>query len=211
MPRSVRVSIGETATVRTGDILAHPIDVEAYAAGLPEEACTKGYFINQLAESVRESRPEAYPEFIARYPDRLPLFRNVPMRDSLRRGVDAACLSHPDVPVAEALRRMGWLGYRSFLGSLFGKVVFIAMGRDLESIYRFGPRAHAHSEKNGTQAVYSRLGDRHFRYDYDPCFTWLDCYEIGIIEGAAMMCGYSTQIQVHLVERYRGWLECEWF
>src|SRR5262249_16795839 len=143
-------------------------------------------------------------------PERIPALRTVPLRDVLLLAYDAARLSYPDVPLAEAIRRLGRLAYAIVLDSLLGKMLFASIGKDPEVIYRFVPRVYTYVG-GGARAVYVPLGARHFRYDYDPAFTWLDCYQVGAIEGVAAMCGCSTEIQVHLETAYRGSLECRWF
>jgi uncharacterized protein (TIGR02265 family) len=206
----VSVCIGEIATVRTGDILVHPIDFDAHIRGIPDDVYVKGFFAKRFAAYVGATRPEAFAQYMALHPGHPSDFSEIPGQDLFRGVYDAARLSHPDLPVAEALRRVGWSVYETFLGSLLGRMLFRAMGKDLDAIYRFGPRAFAYSG-NSVLVRYTRLGDRHFRYDYDLCFAWLDSYQVGLLEGAAAFCGHSTEMKVHVTEPYRGWIECRWF
>src|SRR5262245_37249084 len=116
--RRVSVSIGETQIVRPADILVQAIDVERYSGGIPPDACARGHFANQFALHVRTFRPDAYPDFIKLHPERVSAVRMVPLRDIVLRARDAARLSHPDLPLAEAIRREGRGAYDAVLSSL---------------------------------------------------------------------------------------------
>jgi hypothetical protein len=103
-----------------------------------------------------------------------------------------------------------WSAYGSVLSSLLGKMLFSSIGKDPKMIYRFVPRVYTYAG-GGARVTYASLGERHFRYDYAHVFTWLDCYQLGAVEGVAAMSGYSTEIRVHMESPYRGSLECRWF
>jgi uncharacterized protein (TIGR02265 family) len=208
---AVSIRIGETTTVCSDDILVQPFDIDTHVAGIPKNASTRGFFANQMLKYLPDTRPEAQAEYLRLHPEPFPSFREVSIRDMLRRGFDAARLAHPDLPVAEALRRMGRSGYKIVLDSLLGRMIFATVMNDLDVVYRIGARSYDQGQQNGSRLVYTRLGDTHFRYDFDPCFGWLDSYHIGLIEGPALKYGFSTEIQVYLQGPYRGSLECRWF
>jgi uncharacterized protein (TIGR02265 family) len=209
-PRRVAITAGAPAVVRPGDILCQPIDVEAQREGVPAAATTKGLFVNLLGAYVKQHRPEAADEYRRFYPRAYSAFQDVPLKDTLWRGADAARLAHPELPLAEALRRMGRPAWQNVLSSLLGRVLFATLGRDLSLIFRYGPRGFEVFEKNSTRVRYEQLGDRHFRYRYDPCYNFIDCYHVGVIEGVVLAFGLSPEITVALEARYSGAIECRW-
>jgi uncharacterized protein (TIGR02265 family) len=191
------------------EVIDFPLDVDAFIAGVPEDARVMGLFTNQFSGYVAAQCPRNLAEYQRRYPRR-PLFDEVPYRTHLRHYVGAARLAHPDVPLAEALRRLGRSTYPRVLSTLPGRAIFAALGRDLAAIFRHGPRAYELLEKNGTRVSCTSIGPRAIRCDYAPSYHFLQATMVGVVEGAALYCGASPVVTVRLEDAYHGTLECRW-
>jgi hypothetical protein len=197
-------------TYRPDDVMDQPLDVERHIAGLSEDVTTKGYVVSTFYEHIAVVRPEAIEAYARLHPERPAPAADVSVREFARRLVDAARLAHPDVPLPEGLRRVGRSLYRSVIASLLGRLVLTAEGTDFEHVASQGPAAYQAFEKQPTPITYHRLGDRHFRYDYSPGRPFVGCYQVGVIEGAAMAHGHSPEMTVRLVDDDHGSIECRY-
>jgi Protein of unknown function (DUF2378) len=196
----------QTRLIRSIDQLSHDPDVEAHLAGIPAHAKVKSSAGNKFEDLLSQHHPRALPVFRELHPKRFSTFQDVTTRQAIVRMVDMARLLEPSLPLAEALRRVGRLIYSDLLASAWGKIVFGLLGRDIESILRLGPRGYEFME--GSRVTYTKLGEGHFRYDFDPCYLWIDSFQVGVIEGAASFVHKKTEINVSLKSRYTGSLEC---
>ena len=197
-------------SIKQEDTLAFPVDIETFIQAIPENACTKGHFVNQNRETIQQQNPSALPRYSALYPDKFASFRDIPLRVSVRSFYDAALFAFPGNPPAEAMRKIGRLIYPQVLNTMLGRVIFAALRSELVSIFRNGPRAFELFEKNGTRLTFTELGPKHFRYDFDPSYSPIETSQVGIIEGAALYCGVKTEIIVQRKDLVRGSLECRW-
>jgi uncharacterized protein (TIGR02265 family) len=202
---------GRELRVRPTTPLTQDLDVEAFLDGIPEAACSKGNFINTMAGYVERRRPSALEEFRLLHPERFSIFRDVPMRVLLPSLVSAARLAHPELPLAEAVRRIGRAGYEDTLrASLLARTLLAAVG--IERVLKNGARAFELFEKNGTRMSCTQIGERRYRFDYERAYVWLDAYHVGLLEGLASAFGVERdfEVSVTLRDRYRGVLECRW-
>jgi hypothetical protein len=197
-------------SIKQEDTLAFPIDNEAFVRGIPENALDKGFFSNQFIEVIEQNNPTALPQYLKLYPEKFPAFRDVSLKISTRRFFETACLAFPELPPAEAMRRVARQIYPQILGTMLGKVIFAMLGKDIVSILRNGPRAFELFEKNGTRATFSLLSHNHCRYDFEPSYNLIEATQVGIFEGAALYCGFATEITVQRTDWFCGSLECRW-
>ena len=197
-------------SIKQEDTLAFPVDIETFLQAIPEDACTKGHFVNQNRETIQQQNPSALAQYLKLHPEKFASFRDISLRVSIRNFFDAALFAFPDDPPAEAMRKIGRLIYPQILSTMLGRVIFAALRSDLMSIFRNGPRAFELFEKNGTRLKATELGPKHFRYDFDPSYSPIETSQVGIIEGAAIYCGVKTEITVQRKDLVRGSLECRW-
>jgi hypothetical protein len=198
------------AAIAQSDILAFDFDAQSFAKNIPRGASTKAHFANQNHETIRSLNPSALAEFQKKYPKRLAAFSDFPLELMTLQFHDAACAAMPQEPPAQAMRLFSRLIYQQVLDTMLGRVIFAALGRDMMSIYRHGPRAFELFEKEGTRVKFTQLGGGHFRYDFAPSYSPIEINQVGIIEGIALFCGVKTEIYVKRRDLYYGSIECKW-
>jgi uncharacterized protein (TIGR02265 family) len=204
------VTTAQTLTLRLDEVLDVPLDVDRHIADLPEQSTVKGYVANVYYDHVAAARPEAVAEYARLYPGRLTPVEDLPSRLFARRLVDAARLAHPDLPLSEGIRRVGWTIYPNLISSLLGRAVLLGQGNNFQGVAAQGPQAYEAFEKGGSRVTYTSLGERRFRYDYDPGRTFLGQYHVGIIEGAAIALGHTPTLAIRLRDESHGSIECSW-
>jgi uncharacterized protein (TIGR02265 family) len=161
---------------------AAPIDVEARLAVVPPEATVKGmYFASLLEEAQRRRTP-----LEVRW--RIVPFRDYPLRAFHELVLEAARAWWPGEPPREQLRRVGQLAFPAMQRSLVGKVMFGALGGDVGAMMRLSPKGWTVSLSHARVELVDS-GARHVVLRFAGIYSWLDCYEPGILEGGLMAVG----------------------
>jgi uncharacterized protein (TIGR02265 family) len=174
-----------------------PLDVDRVVAQVPQTALIKGFFIDSFEKLILKERPELKGklyEGLARnsYSPLKTYWRG----EIMRAEAQFSTLAYPDVATREALRRSGRLIYPSFLGSLIGRVVLVALfAGDVDAVLKAGPKMFSAMTNFGkVDAV--RMGERHWQYRYNDYYSWLDSGDVGVIEGLLMHYGMEPNITV---------------
>jgi uncharacterized protein (TIGR02265 family) len=97
---------------------------------------------------------------------------------------------YPSETRAEALRRIGWIIYPTFLQTMVGKVVFASVGNDVREVLRVAGRGFEISISAGRyQAV--RIGERDAYITVRDFPLYPDSLLVGVIEGALAHYGHD--------------------
>lgn len=181
-----------------------PVDVGAQVELVPAGATIKGMFLSSLLEALGPRRvelPEGQHRYVA--------FKDYPLAIQVRLIVEVAGRLHPDVPIREAIRRVGHRVYPTFSESLVGKVLFSAVGGNPVALLRAGAKAYGMSASVGSvEIVESTEGSACIRLR--DMFNFIDCYQIGIIEGALLVLGLNPSLRVKLDSPTSGWFDVRW-
>ena len=163
------------------------LDVEARIAMAPEDATVRGMFFEQLARSARRAE-------IARESRYVP-FRNYPLRDYMSLVAEVARVRFPRLALGDAIRRVGWDAFLTMKDSVTGKVLFAFARGDALSVLRLAPDAYKHTMSHCSVSLrVSSPGQ--VVLEYRDLYNFVDCYQIGVVEGACRACGSVPRIRV---------------
>lgn len=183
--------------IRADVPLVGDVDAEERFERFPPGYTTKGMFFSRLLALGGE---DTYAQMESRLAKRPQLGRYLPFSDYPQ--VDFSRLAHhvalarfPDQDVVEAMRRLAREDLRAFAASALGSVMFALVGSDPKVALLKLPDMYAASLKGGSVRA-KELGPGVIELSYTDFYGWLDCYPIGHIEGLAMHCDRSCEIEV---------------
>jgi uncharacterized protein (TIGR02265 family) len=118
----------------------------------------------------------------------------------MRMAHNAAKIVHPELPLSDGLRRIGWRSYPSFAATMAGRVVLFALGDQLEDVVRSAAKAYGIGLPGA--AVESRqLGERHWRFAMRDVYSFVDTYHYGVLEGAILAFSHKPDIRLRRLDR----------
>lgn len=182
---------------------AAPLDVDEAIRAAPAEATVKGMFLQAALDDVRAAgltlpTTESYKPF-----------KDYPVTEFCRVLADCARLLHPDVPLREAMRRMGRRAFPTFKETLLGRVLFGVLGNHLTAVLRSSARWLELSQSHG-RLVVQDIDDGHAVLKFSNVYTFLDSYHVGLIEGTMAACQARGTVEVHLDSPWAGELLVRW-
>jgi len=161
-----------------------PIDVAQRLAAVPDRAVVKGMFFRRYLDELGESGDRRYSSF-----------KDYPLRDLMALQVRVARARHPDVPLREGLRRVGWLVFPTLLDSLVGRVLFGVLERDVGRIVSAVSKGYSLVQTTGkAEVLLNRPGEA--RVALREMYNFADCYQVGILEGVMRHCGLDGEIRL---------------
>jgi uncharacterized protein (TIGR02265 family) len=191
--------------------LTTPIDVASVVAQVPNTAMIKGFFVDSFEKLVLSEKPELKGKLYEGWerPSYSPL-RSYWRGEILRVEAHLAQLMFPGLPLREALFRACHRVYPTFLNSLIGRVVLVALiGNDVDSVLQAGPKMFSSVVSYGSVKA-ERKGDRHWVYHYKDYYSWLDCGDVGVIEGLLKHYHCTPQLSVATNGPFEMWLDIQW-
>ena len=180
-----------------------PLDVAAELRRVPENLTQKGMFIIPMIVEAKK-RGVVLPSARDRY---VP-FQDYPLREHVALLAESAAAFYPEMPFRQALRRLGRGGYRAFLESTVGKVVWSSVSDTHGALlgilrgYEIGvPGCSARVLERRDKAAVIRL-------ERVPYF--LDSHHVGCFEGALKAIGVEGHITLRLDSSHTGDFLCAW-
>jgi uncharacterized protein (TIGR02265 family) len=180
-----------------------PVDVAAAVNAAPTNETVKGYLLQAVLEEAKKAG-KAWPGR-AKYVG----FKDYSIREHVETIAMGARVIYPELPIREGLRRLGRRAYPALLESLVGKVVFGALGRDLESALKIVSRGYQISATKGSAQLLD-VGSNHALIKIWDIWTWPDAYHVGIFEGALTIYDKVGRIRVRLVQPTEAELQINW-
>jgi uncharacterized protein (TIGR02265 family) len=165
-----------------------PVDLAAQKRLVQPGATVKGM---QFTALVTECRRRGAVLEDRRYV----AFRDYPGEEFLELLVLAAERAWPSVPVREGLRRLGHVAYPTLRDSLVGRVVFGAVGRDIESVWRLVSKGYELSNNSGHATLLEQT-DEDVVLRLEGMYSFVEAWHVGIIEGAVEMYGFDPELWV---------------
>lgn len=181
--------------------LRRPLDVDAWLARVPANATCKGL----VAESVLDALPPGASITTTKFAP----FRDYPMRDILQLKVAAARALRPDAPLREGLAAVGRTLFPRFVSSLLGRVMYGVFGRNVSSILRMANKSYEQMQNTG-RVVTTVLSPTSVQLHFTNCWTFLDAYHVGVLEGTLSTCKVDGTVLVKTNDDSDGILLVRW-
>jgi uncharacterized protein (TIGR02265 family) len=185
-----------------------PFDAEAYLRAIPEGALIKGYFGATIAAAAKQRRV-VLPHAAEKY---LP-FLEYSLVEHDRLLLDAARGFWPDIPVRQALRKLGRAAVQSLLETTFGKALLGGLTQPDTVMRALASLARAYattlSKPTGTAEVVE-TGDWSAIFRVRDAWIFVDSQQVGILEGLFRACGVRAKILMALESPASGEFSCTW-
>jgi len=161
-------------------VSAHP---RSKAPSTPH-GTAKGFYFRALLREL-ESQGQHLPDR-PQYRE----FHDYPLADAHALLVECAQRLYPSLRRHEAMRRLGWIMFPTFLSTMVGRVIFGALGNDLVAVLRAGARGFEVSTSEGRYEVIE-LGEHaaHVRVRDFPIHP--ESFLVGVFEGLLAHYGFD--------------------
>jgi uncharacterized protein (TIGR02265 family) len=187
-----------------------PVELEAQLALLPRRATCKGMFFTDPMERAARTAPEV--DLFARAgvaPRRYLPFLDYPHAEWMRIANAAAAVIAPGGRVGEGLRELGRHAYDVIFDNPIGKVLFGPLGFDLERVFEHAGTGYRLGLGFGAIRP-ERVAAQHWRVRYVDFPSFIETFNVGVIEGAVRRYGYTARVRVRLDDPSRGTLDVRW-
>lgn len=163
-----------------------PFDLQEHLRSVPADATVKGMFLSSTVEAVRDSGGGLLTS------EKFTAFRDYPLSRTLELLVEGAPLVYPDLPLRDGMRRLARPAFPVFAGSLVGRAVFAAVGRDPRSVLGLASRAWRHATNTGK--LESEPQDENTTLVRVCEFHLTEAVAVGIAEGVLEACGRRGRV-----------------
>ncbi len=178
--------------------------VEDYVERVPRDATIRGLFLNAVLEPLGPRRQE-----LAAGKRRIVPFKNYPLSDQVRLIPEVASRVYPDLTIREGIRRLGHEVYPAFAQSLLGRVLFSTVGNDPLAMTEAGCKAFCLAASVGTVKILD-LRTGHAQLHLREMYNYIDCYQVGVVEGAFSVLGIRTRFGIWLDDPTAGVFDLCW-
>jgi uncharacterized protein (TIGR02265 family) len=182
----------------------HPLDVDEYLNLVPGSATIKGIFVSSLIDRLGPERAQ----LAVTRPRYLP-FKDYPLIEQVKLVAAIAPLLYPKLSLREAIRRLGHSIYPAFAATLVGKVSFAAVGHDVRTLLTAGAKAYQYSSSVGRAEVVE-FREGFCLLNMREMYNFIDCYQVGILEGALATLGCAPRVKMCLESLTSGIFEVTW-
>lgn len=165
-----------------------PLDVAGWDNRVLPDSTVKGWVMAGMLDAVKaagKTLPGVGP---------FTSFKDYPGITINHVAIRAASTLYPGMPQREALRRVGRLAYPTLTTTLAGRVLFGVLGKDIHAVLKLAAKAYDLAGKPG-RCTTVELGPNHVVLRLDDVFSYTDCYQVGVLEGALEACGRTGTVQ----------------
>jgi uncharacterized protein (TIGR02265 family) len=168
-----------------------PLDVDERITATPETATIRGLFFRLILDEVAAAGLSLLdsPRYVA--------FARYPVREYCRVAVQAARALHPELPLREALFRVGRSAYPGFKATMAGAAIFAFAGDDFFKVAKLAHKAYQVAIDPGQVAV-NPLGERHLQVQLREIWNFPDCLQVGVWAGAMDVCNARGRVRVRV-------------
>jgi len=180
-----------------------PLDVQALLTAIPETATIAGMFLEPLAEAARrlgKPLPSARERYVP--------FRFYPLREHATLLVEMCNRHYADMPVRQAMRKLGRAAPDALAASTIGKVMLNSVSsvedmiRALVKTYPLNLRpAKLEVIEFGRNSAVLRL---------EEVYYFLDSHHVGTFEGIMRFAGKQGTVRVNAYSATAADFLCEW-
>jgi uncharacterized protein (TIGR02265 family) len=138
-------------------------------------------------------------------------FKAYPFRESVDLVLRMARHLHPNLPLREAMRRLGQRVYGGFLDSMLGRAMFGIPGMRLESLIKLIPKTYGIllSECESEVKLVSSTSDSAL-FSFRSFPIRVDSYEIGVFEGGFLARNKKAEVRLKQLGVGDAELFCTW-
>ena len=196
-------------TTHPDEPLALPFDPEERIARLSDDKKVKGMFfasaVKRLGDDFAQVRPTLSepPRFGAYIP-----FADYSQRDYGRVLLAAARKVHPELPLAEGIRRLARDSFRTFAESRVGGF-FVAISKTPMDLLERLP-AVLESISNGVQISLEKRSDRELVISARGHSAWADCQYLGVLEGVVLRFGEQPHVVAEIQPNFDASFVIRW-
>jgi uncharacterized protein (TIGR02265 family) len=180
-----------------------PVDFQARLAAIPKQATVRGMFMQFLLESMEVdiTKKIGVRRYLA--------FKSYPMREYVELLALGCELGFPGVPAAEAVRRLGRRFYPKYAQTITGTAIFAVAGRSFQRVVELTPAAYRVAVSPGTITVRS-VSEQHARVELRDIWNLPDLHQVGIWEGAMLVCGAEGTIKTERIGMSAADFDINW-
>jgi uncharacterized protein (TIGR02265 family) len=172
-------------------------------ARLPARATAKGFYFRAFLRELAHFGHHL--EGFGPYRD----FSDYPLREGMLLLRECAQRMYASEPPREGLRRLGWVVFPTLLSTVVGRVVFGALGNDMQAMSRNAHRGFEVSLSVGRcEAV--RVAERESELHVTDFHLFPDSFLVGVLEGSAAHYGHEAQVRVRQVGEHDYDYFCSW-
>ncbi len=178
-----------------------PLDIEQRLGQTPADATLRGVFFQAIVDRLKahgRPAPVTYSGFV-RYP----------VREYLELAVRSARELHPNEPLREGLRRVGRGVYPAFKDTMAGAAIFAFANNDFARVAALAQKAYELALTPARVGLRD-LGHNHLVVELRDVYTFPDCLQIGVWEGAMAACSVEGTVALKLYSLCDADLEIEW-
>lgn len=173
-----------------------PVELEAQIALLPPRATCKGMFFVDPIERARRRDPGADVLRAAGLAGKRYLpFLDYPHAEWMRVTHAAAAVVSPTGHVGDGLRELGRHAYDVIFANPLGKLLFGPFGFDLERVFAHAGLGYRLGLSFGTVRS-ERVGPQHYRVVFRDFPSFLETFNVGVLEGSAAHYGDAATVRV---------------
>lgn len=171
--------------------LSAPLDVEKYVASCPADVTTRGMFFHDILNALDQRKlPQITDKKYA-------AFGQYPAREWIKVAADAAGKIFPGVPARAGLCHLGRLAYPTFKETMIGKVMYSFLSNDVEKVLKVAPRSYKAALSSADVSIVA-IGKDHCHFNLKGMYTFIDSYQLGVVEGVPMSCGAIPQVSARM-------------
>lgn len=186
------------------------VDVDAHILAMRPDATARGMYFNLAIDYARRHAGGVDVFAAARLEyQQFRAFLSYPYDAFLRLTYAAAVVSHPDVAIGEALRRVGGEVYGTLLRAQVGRVIFSVLEKDFGRVVAAGARGWRISQNFG-HVQHELLGAGHAALHFRDMPSYLETYQVGVVEGAMRWCGVEGEVEIELKSLTSATMELWW-
>lgn len=182
---------------------AAPLDIAAALRGVPETAQVTGMFLEPLVERARSkgfNLPSSRPRYVP--------YSFYPLREHAHLLVEACVRFYPDLPMREALRRLGRGAPHALVTSFVGKVV-LGSAVGVEQAISAMVKAYPLNLRPGRAELLS-MTERDAVVRLTDIYYFLDSHHVGAFEGVLSFVGKTGSVRICQYSESSADLLCSW-
>ncbi len=169
-----------------------PLDVDKYVEACPPDVMTRGMFFQDIANALEQRKLPVNTT------KKYAAFGQYPAREFIKIAADAAGKIFPGVPARAGLCHLGRLAYPTFKETMIGKVMYGVLSNDVEKIMKIAPRGYPAALSSANVTIVT-IGKDHCHFNLKGMFTFVDSYQLGVVEGVPMSCGAIPRISAKIL------------